>query len=150
MRTSVTSPSSPGRRSGVTSPADRGVLLQERPWEAVFTVNETRDERDPEEFLLTWEDWERYAEKYARIFVSQGFEPGDRVVVCTSYGMNVGANTMTLAAVTSGWRSSRRGSAPSCRVMANYRPTAVIGSVFKLLRLARRMEAEGIRRRKPA
>src|SRR5512136_2388396 len=45
-----------------------------------------------------WEDWERFAEKYARVFVSQGFGPGDRIVICASYGMNVGANTMTLAA----------------------------------------------------
>ncbi len=28
----------------------------------------------------------------------RGFGPGDRVAVCASYGMNVGANTMTLAA----------------------------------------------------
>ncbi|MEZ5335917.1 MAG: hypothetical protein R2741_12125 [Methanolobus sp.] len=38
----------------------------------------------------------RYA-KNIRCFVSQGFGPGDRVIVCASYGMNVGANTMTLA-----------------------------------------------------
>lgn len=52
----------------------------------------------PKSFFLTWEDWERYAEKYARIFRSQGFGPEDRVVVCASYGMNVGAKAMTLAA----------------------------------------------------
>ncbi len=116
------------------------------PWEAVFTVNETSGTSGiPKSFFLTWEDWERYAEKYARIFVSQGFEPGDRVVVCTSYGMNVGANTMTLAARDLGVTVVPEGKCTfPVRVMANYRPTAVIGSVFKLLRLARRMEAEGI------
>src|SRR5690554_1560511 len=51
------------------------------PWEAVFTINETSGTSGiPKSFFLTWEDWERYAEKYARLFVSQGFGPGDRVV----------------------------------------------------------------------
>jgi phenylacetate-coenzyme A ligase PaaK-like adenylate-forming protein len=31
------------------------------------------------------------------------------------------------------------------RVLTSYRPTAIVGSVFKLLRLARRLEKEGIR-----
>ncbi|NMA88655.1 MAG: coenzyme F390 synthetase [Methanoculleus bourgensis] len=116
------------------------------PWEAVFTINETSGTSGiPKSFFLTWEDWERYAEKYARLFVSQGFGPGDRVVVCTSYGMNVGANTMTLAARDLGVTIIPEGKCTfPVRVMAHYRPTAVIGSVFKLLRLARRMEAEGL------
>ena len=38
-------------------------------------------------FFLTWENWNRYAEKYARAFVSQNFTSGDRVVVCASYGI---------------------------------------------------------------
>jgi len=29
------------------------------------------------------------AEKYARIFTSQGFSAGDRVVVCASFGMKI-------------------------------------------------------------
>ncbi|MDV2481121.1 coenzyme F390 synthetase [Methanoculleus sp. Wushi-C6] len=116
------------------------------PWDAVFTVNETSGTSGvPKSFFLTWEDWERYAGKYARLFVSQGFERGDRVVVCASYGMNVGANTMTLAARDLGVTVIPEGKCTfPVRVMAHYRPTAVIGSVFKLLRLARRMEAEGI------
>ncbi|MDL5502173.1 MAG: coenzyme F390 synthetase, partial [Candidatus Methanoperedens sp.] len=68
-------------------------------WREVFTLHETSGTSGtPKAFFLTWQDWERYAEKYARSFVSQGFGPGDRVVVCASYGMNIGANTMTLAA----------------------------------------------------
>ncbi|WP_332448567.1 coenzyme F390 synthetase [Methanoculleus sp.] len=116
------------------------------PWEAVFTVNETSGTSGvPKAFFLTWEDWERYAGKYARLFVSQGFLSGDRMVVCASYGMNVGANTMTLAARDLGVTVIPEGKCTfPVRVMAQYRPTAVIGSVFKLLRLARRMEAEGI------
>ena len=68
-------------------------------WDQVFTIHETSGTSgSPKTFFLTWSDWERYAEKYARAFISQGFGKGDRVVVCASYGMNVGANTMTLAA----------------------------------------------------
>lgn len=115
------------------------------PWEAVFTVNETSGTSGtPKSFFLTWGDWEQYAEKYARLFVSQGFLPGDRVVVCTSYGMNVGANTMTIAARDLGMTIVPEGKCTfPIRVMTHYHPTAVIGSVFKLLRLARRMGAEG-------
>lgn len=65
------------------------------PWEDIFTIHETSGTSGrPKAFFLTWDDWNRYAEKYARSFVSQGFGEGDRVVVCASYGMNVGANTM--------------------------------------------------------
>ncbi|HUV83384.1 MAG TPA: coenzyme F390 synthetase, partial [archaeon] len=68
-------------------------------WNDVYTIHETSGTSGtPKSFFLTWEDWQRYSEKYARIFVSQGFVPGDRVVVCASYGMNVGANMMTTAA----------------------------------------------------
>jgi coenzyme F390 synthetase len=59
--------------------------------------------------------------------------------------MNVGANTMTLAARDLGVTVIPEGRCTfPVRVMAHYRPTAVIGSIFKLLRLARRMEMEGI------
>ena len=69
------------------------------PWEDVFTIQETSGTSGtPKSFFLAWDDWKRYAEKYARSFVSQGFGAEDRTVVCASYGMNVGANTMTLAA----------------------------------------------------
>ena len=69
------------------------------PCADVFTIHETSGTTGvPKAFFLTWNDWEGYAEKYARSFASQGLGHGDRVVVCTSYGMNVGANTMTLAA----------------------------------------------------
>ena len=68
-------------------------------WDDIYTIHETSGTSGmPKSFFLTWDDWNRYAEKYARSFVSQGFGRGDRVVVCASYGMNVGANTMTLAA----------------------------------------------------
>jgi coenzyme F390 synthetase len=115
-------------------------------WEDVFTINETSGTSGvPKSFFLTWEDWMRYAEKYARIFVSQGFEAGDRVIVCASYGMNVGANTMTLAARDLGMTIIPEGTCTfPVRVMEQYRPAAVVGSVFKLLRLARRMAAEGL------
>jgi coenzyme F390 synthetase len=92
-----------------------------------------------------WDDWQRYAEKYARAFVSQGFGPGDRVAVCASYGMNVGANTMTLAAHKVGFTVIPEGKCTfPVRVIQSYHPTAIVGSVFKLLRLARRMEAAGM------
>ncbi len=112
----------------------------------VFTIHETSGTTGvPKAFFLTWEDWERYAEKYARSFASQGLGRGDRVVVCTTYGMNVGANTMTLAAERLGMTIVPTGKCtfPS-RIITSYRPTAIVGSVFKLLRLADRLLDEGI------
>jgi coenzyme F390 synthetase len=116
-------------------------------WKNVFTIQETSGTSGtPKSFFLTWDDWKRYAEKYARSFVSQGFGPEDRVVVCASYGMNVGANTMTLAAQRLGMTIIPFGKCDfSSRVITSYRPTAIVGSVFKLLRLYRRLEHEGIR-----
>ena len=118
-------------------------------WRNVFTVQETSGTSGtPKSFFLTWDDWKRYAEKYARSFVSQGFGPADRVVVCASYGMNVGANTMTLAAQRLGMTIIPFGKCDfSSRVITAYRPTAIVGSVFKLLRLYRRLEHEGIQLR---
>jgi len=113
----------------------------------IFTIHETSGTSGtPKSFFLTWEDWKRYAEKYARSFVSQGFGPGDRVVVCASYGMNVGANTMTLAAKNIGMTVIPIGKCDfATRVLSSYRPTAIVGSVFKLLRLARKIALEGLR-----
>jgi coenzyme F390 synthetase len=115
-------------------------------WDKVYTVHETSGTSGPPKaFFLTWDDWERYAEKYARSFVSQGFTPEDRVVMCASYGMNVGANTMTLAARKVGFSVIPEGRCTfPVRVITIYQPTAIIGSVFKLLRLARRLEASGV------
>lgn len=116
------------------------------PCADVFTIHETSGTTGvPKAFFLTWDDWEGYAEKYARSFASQGLGHGDRVVVCTSYGMNVGANTMTLAAERLRMTMIPTGKCtfPS-RIISSYHPTAIVGSVFKLLRLAERLEAEGI------
>ncbi|MDT8357158.1 MAG: coenzyme F390 synthetase [Methanomicrobiaceae archaeon] len=119
-------------------------FLSVRP-EEVFTIHETSGTSGvPKAFFLTWEDWERYAEKYARAFVAQGFGPGDRVVVCASYGMNVGANTMTWAARNIGFSIIPEGKCNfPVRIIRSYRPTGIVGSVFKLLRLARRLKGEG-------
>ncbi len=116
-------------------------------WENVFTIHETSGTSGvPKSFFLTWDDWQRYSEKYARAFVSQNFESGDRVVVCASYGMNIGANTMTLAAQKIGMTIIPEGKCTfPVRIIKNYEPTGIVGSVFKLLRLARRMESEGIK-----
>jgi coenzyme F390 synthetase len=116
-------------------------------WNQVFTIHETSGTSgSPKTFFLTWNDWERYAEKYARAFISQDFGRGDRVVVCASYGMNVGANTMTLAASKIGMTIIPEGKCVfPLRVIINYKPTGLVGSVFKFLRLARQMFKEGMR-----
>jgi coenzyme F390 synthetase len=111
----------------------------------VFTIHETSGTSGtPKTFFLTYQDWLRFAEKYARAFVSQGFGPGDTLVVCASYGMNVGANTMTLAAHRIGMTIIPEGKCTfPVRTIEYYKPTGVVGSVFKLLSLARRMKKEG-------
>jgi coenzyme F390 synthetase len=115
-------------------------------WDQVYTIHETSGTSGtPKSFFLTWDDWNRFAEKYARSFVSQNFGKGDRVVVCASYGMNVGANTMTLAAQKIGMTIIPEGKCTfPVRIIRNYKPTGIVGSIFKLLRLARRMENEGL------
>jgi coenzyme F390 synthetase len=116
-------------------------------WSNVFSIQETSGTSGmPKGFFLSWDDWKRYAEKYARSFVSQGFSNRDRIVVCASYGMNVGANTMTIAAQHIGMCIIPIGKCTfESRVLRNYKPTAIVGSVFKLLRLARRLTAEGLK-----
>jgi coenzyme F390 synthetase len=116
-------------------------------WNNVFSIQETSGTSgNPKGFFLTWDDWKRYAEKYARSFVSQGFSDKDRIVVCASYGMNVGANTMTIAAQRIGMGIIPIGKCTfESRILKNYKPTAIVGSVFKLLRLARRLSAEGVK-----
>ena len=115
-------------------------------WTDIYTLHETTGTSgNPKTFFLTWEDWERYAEKYARIFTSQGFVANDRVIICASYGMNVGANTMTLAARDIGMTIIPEGKCTfPLRVIKNYKPTSIVGSVFKLLALARKMKAENM------
>lgn len=115
-------------------------------WNNVFSIQETSGTSGtPKGFFLTWDDWKRYAEKYARSFVSQGFSDKDRIVVCASYGMNVGANTMTIAAQRIGMGIIPIGKCTfESRILKSYKPTAIVGSVFKLLRLARRLAAEGL------
>ena len=115
-------------------------------WKDVFTVHETSGTSGtPKSFFLTWDDWERYAEKYARSFLSQGFGPDDRVIVCASYGMNVGANTMTLAARNIGMTMIPEGKCTfPVRIMEAYKPTSIVGSIFKLIHLAKRMKEQGM------
>ncbi len=115
-------------------------------WKDIYTIHETSGTSGtPKAFFLTWEDWMRYAQKYARSFRSQGFGNGDRLVMCASYGMNVGANTMTLAARDIGMTIIPIGKCVfPTRILTSYRPTGIVASVFKLLRLARRLEKEGI------
>jgi coenzyme F390 synthetase len=116
-------------------------------WDEIFTIHETSGTSGiPKSFFLTWDDWMRYAEKYARSFVSQGFSAGDRILVCSSYGMNVGANTMTLAGREIGATIIPLGNCnfPQ-RILTSYKPTGIVGNVFKLINLARRMRDEGIR-----
>ncbi len=107
-------------------------------WRDIFTVHETSGTSGmPKAFFLTKDDWDRYAEKYARFFLAQGFTAGDRIIVCSSYGMNVAANTMTLAAYKTGITIVPEGKCNfPARIIKSYTPTGIIGSVFKLLRLA--------------
>jgi len=116
-------------------------------WSNVFSIQETSGTSGtPKGFFLTWDDWKRYAEKYCRSFVSQGFTSRDRIVVCASYGMNVGANMMTLAAQRIGMGIIPIGKCSfDSRILRSYRPTSIVGSVFKLLRLGRRLKEEGVK-----
>ncbi|MDD1679121.1 MAG: coenzyme F390 synthetase [Methanomicrobiales archaeon] len=127
-------------------PEQADFLFRSADWTEIFTIHETSGTSgNPKSFFFTWEDWERYAEKYARIFTSQGFSRGDRIIICASYGMNVGANTMTLAARDLGITIIPTGKCTfPVHMLQSYQPNAIVGSVFKLLHLARQMKAEGI------
>ncbi|MBN1431225.1 MAG: coenzyme F390 synthetase [Methanomicrobiaceae archaeon] len=122
-------------------------MFKSVPWTDVYTIHETSGTSGiPKSFFLTWDDWNRYAEKYARIFKSQGLGKGDRMAVCASYGMNIGANTMTLAAQKTSVTVIPEGKCSfPLRVIRDYRPTIIIGSVFKLLRLAEKMNEGGVK-----
>ena len=115
-------------------------------WNDVYTIHETSGTSGvPKSFFLTWDDWQSYAEKYARAFVSQNFGEGDRVVICASYGMNVGANTMTLGAHKINMSIIPEGKCTfPIRIIQNYKPSGIVGSIFKLLRLARRLKSAGL------
>lgn len=127
-------------------PETREFEFKRADWNDIYTIHETSGTSGmPKSFFLTWDDWNRYAEKYARAFVSQDFNQSDRVIVCASYGMNVGANTMTLAAQKIGMAIIPEGKCTfPIRIVKNYKPTGIVGSIFKLIRLAGRMEEEGI------
>jgi len=127
-------------------PVEETFGFRSAEWGDIFTIHETSGTSGtPKSFFLTWQDWQRFAEKYARAFVSQGFTRGDRIVICASYGMNVGANTMTLAARDLGITIVPTGRCTfPLRILRSYRPTGIVGSVFKLIRLARQMRAEGM------
>jgi coenzyme F390 synthetase len=59
--------------------------------------------------------------------------------------MNIGANTMTLAAKSIGMSIIPEGKCTfPVRIMESYKPTSIVGSIFKFIRLAKRMKAEGI------
>ena len=121
-------------------------MFRSVPLPEVYTIHETSGTSGiPKTFFLTWDDWNRYAEKYARIFKSQGLGKGDRMAVCASYGMNIGANTMTLAAQKTSVTVIPEGKCSfPLRVIRDYRPTVIVGSVFKLLRLAEKMKEDGL------
>ncbi len=128
-------------------PAAQEFLFRSTSWNNIFTIHETSGTSGvPKSFFLTWDDWNRYAIKYARIFTSQGFSDKDRLIICASYGMNVGANTMTLAAQKMHMTIIPTGKCTfPLRLIQSYKPTGIVGSVFKFIRLARRMSAEGLK-----
>lgn len=127
-------------------PFTKDFMFRSYDWNGIYTIHETSGTSGtPKSFFLTWEDWKRYATKYARTFVSQGFSNEDRLIICASYGMNVGANTMTLAARDIGMTVIPTGKCTfPIRLITSYKPTGIVGSVFKFIRLARRMKAEGL------
>ncbi|MGL6298439.1 MAG: coenzyme F390 synthetase [Methanobacteriaceae archaeon] len=112
----------------------------------ITTIHETSGTTGiPKSFFLTNDDWNRYIEKYSRCFKAQGFNSGDIFVVCASYGMNIGADSMTLAANGLNITTIPEGKCTfPIRVIQNYKPTSIVGSIFKFIRLAHRMNLDGI------
>lgn len=108
----------------------------------IVTIHETSGTTGtPKSFFLTENDWEKYIEKYARTFKSQGFKSNDYLIVCTSYGMNIGAESMSLAAKKLKITTIPEGKCTfPIRILKNYKPTSIVGSIFKFLRLAERMK----------
>ncbi|MGL4669905.1 MAG: coenzyme F390 synthetase [Methanobacteriaceae archaeon] len=112
----------------------------------ITTIHETSGTTGiPKSFFLTKDDWARYIEKYSRAFKAQGLGAGDIFVVCASYGMNIGADSMALAANGLNITTIPEGKCTfPLRVINNYKPTSIVGSIFKFIRLANRMKNEGI------
>ncbi|WP_231624082.1 hypothetical protein [Methanobrevibacter arboriphilus] len=99
------------------------------------------EQQEHQNHFLTENDWEKYIEKYARTFKSQGFKSNDYLIVCTSYGMNIGAESMSLAAKKLKITTIPEGKCTfPIRILKNYKPTSIVGSIFKFLRLAERMK----------
>lgn len=108
----------------------------------ITTIHETSGTTGiPKSFFLTDDDWAKYIEKYARAFKSQGFEAGESIVVCAAYGMNISADSMSLTAKKLNITAIPEGKCTfPVRIIENYKPTSIVGSIFKFLRLANRMK----------
>ena len=134
------------------APASRnaGLRFFSAGWGEIFTIQETSGTSGTPKVFFSHGMTGGVMRKNSPGFVSQGFLPEDRVVVCASYGMNVGANTMTLAALRIGMTIIPFGKCNfASRVITAYRPTSIVGSVFKLIRLAPRLDSEGSNPKRP-
>ncbi|MBZ9570363.1 coenzyme F390 synthetase [Methanobrevibacter sp. TMH8] len=112
----------------------------------IITIHETSGTSgNPKSFFLTKDDWGKYIQKYARTYKSQGFKKGDSLIVCAAYGMNIGADSMSLAAKKLNITTIPEGKCTfPVRIIENYKPTSIVGSIFKFLRLAKRMKENGL------
>lgn len=109
---------------------------------SIVSIHETSGTTGtPKSFFLTNNDWDKYIEKYGRAFKSQGFKSNDYLIMCASYGMNIGAESMSLAAKKLNITTIPEGKCTfPIRILKNYKPTSIVGSIFKFLRLANRMK----------